>query len=372
MDLIPLAYTLTGIGVYVQQLISAIHRTDPALKIAYPTHCELPIPALLKALISRNLDRGDVQKLDVQPRFGFSPFGPFRHYGSSELACDGCDLYHVTSTVSKYRTYRCPTVVSVYDLADLRLDGKDSGSYEWLLPQIRAARVNLCISQVTQRDVIELLDVPEERTMVTPLAPRPLFVPPSSDLQRGLCRARLNGGNPYFLAVSTIEPRKNYVRMVEAFSLLRERGCDHQLIIAGAKRSAWPEVKAKIDSLGIANAVQVLGWVSNQRLLELMWGATALLYPSLYEGFGLPIVEAMATGTPVVASNAGSIPEVVGDAMPMVDAYSVESIAEGMERAREDSESLELRSRLKAQAAKFSWDQTASRTIDAYQRALET
>lgn len=369
MDLMPLAYTLTGIGVYLQQLLTAIQQHSTDVEIGFASNCEIPFPELIRKLFTRNLDASLARKLKVQLTLGWSPFGPFRKYSAKTLACDDFDLYHVTNSVAPYEHYSVPTVVTVYDLAELRSD-PTSTKYESLIPAVRNAQSVLCISETTQRDVVELLGIPERKTVVTPLAPRALFQPPNDVSQRAACRLELNRGVPYLLAVSTIEPRKNYVRMLQAFAQLRARGHQLDFVIAGAKRSAWPEVSATIQRLGLQGCVRVLGWVDNQRLLKLMWGSEALAYASLYEGFGLPIVEAMATGTPVIASNVGSIPEVVGDTFPLADPLSIDSISERMKQVVDEGDELS-RTTLISRAREFCWRRTAAETIAVYRTVLK-
>ncbi|MEI6540758.1 MAG: glycosyltransferase family 1 protein, partial [Planctomycetota bacterium] len=170
----------------------------------------------------------------------------------------------------------------------------------------------------------------------------------------------------------TIEPRKNFVRLMNAFAEVHRRFPEYKLLIAGAKRSAWPEVREAIGKLRLAGHVEVLGRVSDDRVRDLLWGATALVYPSLYEGFGLPALEAMASGTPVVCSAAGSLGEVVGNAAIIVDPLSTESIACGMEqivslgagRAAVIRRSIE-------HAARFSWRSTAIQTLAVYRNVLQ-
>ncbi len=367
----PLAYTLTGIGVYLQQLVMSIHSQSPDVQLGFATDLELPFRWLVRRLLSRNLDAAEVERVKLQLTPGFSPFGPFRKYCRRELDCSRFDLYHVTNTVVPYRRYTTPTVVTVYDLAELRSDN-NSLKYESLIPAIKSAAHNICISEATQRDVVELLGVPMDRTTVTPLAPRLFFEPPTNDDKRVKCRQFLNKGVPYFLAVSTIEPRKNYVRMLQAFSQIRASGFHGDFLIAGAKRSAWPEVAMTIKKFGLEECVRVLGWVDNQRLLGLMWGCEALVYASLYEGFGLPALEAMACGTPVVCSAAGSLGEVVGDAAIIVDPLSVESIADGMEQIVSMGDGRDAISRRSIEhAARFSWKSTAAQTLAVYRNVLQ-
>jgi glycosyltransferase involved in cell wall biosynthesis len=235
---------------------------------------------------------------------------------------------------------------------------------------LREAQAVLCISETTRRDVLELAGVSDERIFVSPLAPRPEFQPPRDAAQRQAAQAHVKIDGPFFLAISTVEPRKNYPRLIEALAVLRARGLEHRLVIAG--RPGWSQAALDecLDRLRMRDHVRLVGYASDAELLAYLWHATALVMPSLYEGFGLPVLEAMACGTPVIAAAAGSLPEIVADAGILVDPLDVESIATGMEQIANDGT---LRQRLATagleRAAQFSWDRTARVTWDAYQAA---
>jgi glycosyltransferase involved in cell wall biosynthesis len=171
--------------------------------------------------------------------------------------------------------------------------------------------------------------------------------------------------------VGTLEPRKNVVRLVEAFAALKARGLPHKLVLAGGKGWLYEPIFAAIERLGLRGDVILPGFVSRQELPLWYNGAALFAYPSLYEGFGLGPLEAMACGTPVVVSNRASLPEVVGDAGLQVDAEDANSLAEAMASAL-TSPSLagELRERGQQRAAGFTWEQTARDTARAYETVL--
>lgn len=179
--------------------------------------------------------------------------------------------------------------------------------------------------------------------------------------------------NNYILFVGTLEPRKNLPRLIEAFSILPERlKQKFQLIIAG--RAGWGDVE--IDSLSntfnVKNRVKALGYVSGEELKQLYKSAYVLAMPSLYEGFGLPILEAQSCGVPVITSNISSMPEVAGDGAILVEPKSVLNISKGLEQILSNSK---LRSELSKKALrnseKFSWESTAAKTLDVFTRAIK-
>jgi alpha-1,3-rhamnosyl/mannosyltransferase len=171
----------------------------------------------------------------------------------------------------------------------------------------------------------------------------------------------------YLLFMGTIEPRKNLLRLLQAAELAGNRA--GPLVLAGADGWGSDEVARRIQSLRRAGRLTYLGYVPDEARPALINGARGFVYPSLYEGFGLPVLEAMACGVPVLASNVSSLPEVVGSAGLMVDPADVDAIAQGMVRLWED-EALrrELSTRGLQQAAGFSWETTAKQTLKAYAR----
>lgn len=259
---------------------------------------------------------------------------------------------------------RVPTAVVVYDLVPF-VDGAQAqvraGRIEraTIRPALRRAASLLCISEATRADLTVRFPLTAPKAVVTPLAADPSFaaavpMPGHRDL---------NG--EYVLAVGTLEPRKNLERLLDAWLLLAPE-LRKRLSLALVGPRGWEDeaILAKAEAAG----ARLLGRVSDDELRALYAGASAFAYPSLYEGFGLPPLEAMTAGTPVLTSNISSLPEVVGDAALLVDPLSVEAIADGLTQLLTD-EALctRLRAAGPARAAEFSWARTARETLAALQ-----
>ena len=169
--------------------------------------------------------------------------------------------------------------------------------------------------------------------------------------------------NDYLLYVGTLQPRKNLVRAIEAFGLLK-RDSTLKFVIAGKKGWLYDEIFEKVKELNLENEVIFTGYVPDEDLPELYKNAKAFIFVSLYEGFGLPVLEAMSYGIPVLTSNTSSLPEVAGDAALLVDPENTEEIAKGMERLLTDEKlRQQLISKGKEQIKKFSWEKAAKETL---------
>ena len=234
----------------------------------------------------------------------------------------------------------------------------------------RAARI-IAVSQYTANEVATLLRIPMERIDVIHNGVDERYVP--CDEERvAAARATYRLPSKYFLFVGTIEPRKNVARLIRAWSQIAD-SIEEDLVIAG--RDGW-KVGPTYQEAELSkhhNRIVFPGFIADEHLSAVMSGATALVYPSLYEGFGMPVVEAMACGAPVLSSNASSLPEVAEDAALLVDPTSIEELAEGLKRLAGDEE---LRRSLRAagikRAAEFSWTRAAEETLACYRRVLES
>jgi glycosyltransferase involved in cell wall biosynthesis len=258
------------------------------------------------------------------------------------------DVLHCPTFRGPLRS-RTPVVMTVLDVAALRrpeLFNRWNRTYSRLLAPraVRAARRLIAISEFTKSELVELLGVEPERVRV-------IGVPAGEGFRPG--GAATEGD--YVLAVGTLEPRKNLRRLVDAAAR-----AGVELRVAGA--SGWGAVST--DSAG----VRWLGEVSDERLAALYRGARCLAYPSVYEGFGVPILEAMACGTPVVTSAGGATEEVAGGAAVLVDPLDPASIAAGLEEA--DRRRSELREAGLRRAREYSWDAVAEATVEVYREAL--
>jgi glycosyltransferase involved in cell wall biosynthesis len=258
-------------------------------------------------------------------------------------------------------TCPCPAVLTVQDLSFERdpsvMSARDRLIFRTTVPRSarRAARV-LAISDVTKRDLVELYGIPEEKVVVTPLAADPAFGPdgPTSD------------GEPYALFVGALQPRKDATSAIEALSLLGDGAT--RLVLVGPDKGGRADAERIASELGLSTRIEFRGHVPQDELAALYRGASCLVFPSRYEGFGLPMLEAMASGTPVVATTAGALPEVAGDAAILVEERNPVALAGGIERAIADRE--RLRAAGLERARRYSWAETARRTLDVYRELL--
>jgi glycosyltransferase involved in cell wall biosynthesis len=241
----------------------------------------------------------------------------------------------------------------------------------WPLPRtVTTAHHVITDCEAVRVEVIERLGVPPERVSAVPLAPSRDFCVQGSEVIDAVVRRYGLGTRDYILFAGALEPRKNVVRLLDAVQLLRAKSRDMPpLVLVGPSGWRNHDLVTRIRSAG--SSLRLLGAVPRSDLVALMGGASVLAYPSLSEGFGLPVLEAMACGTPVVAARIPPIVEIVGDAAMLVDPNETADIAEGLRRMLEDSRlRADLAKRGLAQAAKFSWEQTAAQTMSAYARAL--
>lgn len=269
-----------------------------------------------------------------------------------------------------------PSVVTIHDLGYVHHPEahppQDRRMLDWTTRwSTRVARRVIAISDATRRDLIEWYRLPEDKIDVIPHGVDPRFFAVTSE---DICRARQRLALPehYVLAVGTIQPRKNLGRLAIAMHELAAAGLPHRLVIAGKRGWLASQVQREISQSGMADRVIFLGYVPPEALPALYAGAGALAFPSLYEGFGLPILEAMAAGTPVVASDRSAIPEVAGDAALLMNPLAPESIAQGLIRVLTDPTlRATLIARGKERAAEFSWDRTATETLAVLRRVRD-
>jgi glycosyltransferase involved in cell wall biosynthesis len=272
----------------------------------------------------------------------------------------------------------CPSarVVTFHDLTMLLWPQMHTWGRRLIMPLYirlawRLADVIIFVSAATQCDAEKLLPSVEGRfNTVVPLGIRfeSFSCPSGDDLRSGL--ASLNVKKPYVLFIGTIEPRKNIVRVIHAFEDIASQFPEHTLILAGKLGWDFEPVLEALARSPFHERMHYLGYISEEKKRILLAGCAALIYPSLYEGFGLPALEAMASGVPLITSNVSSLPEVVGTAALMVDPESVEQLIAAMVRLLSDPELAKKFSTLGRERARmFSWENTAAKTYKAYQAA---
>jgi len=225
----------------------------------------------------------------------------------------------------------------------------------------------ICVSENTKQDAMEILKIPEKKLKVIYEAPDSIYFPRNQDeVEKVKNKFKINGD--YLLCVGTREPRKNIDRVLMAFVEISRAYPELSLVIAG--KYGWGDKKLKVKSEKLK--VRILGFVEKEDLASLYSGAEAFVYPSLYEGFGLPILEAMACGCPVITSNIGSMRELAAGFSVLVDPQSTDSIAENILKLLKNND---LRQELKIKglkrAGEFSWEKAALQTLEAYRGLLD-
>jgi glycosyltransferase involved in cell wall biosynthesis len=283
----------------------------------------------------------------------------------------GADLLHVTYNAAPWG--RTPLAVSVHDVIFRHFPRYFSPRVRVLLSvllplSMRRARAVITLSEASKRDILRFYPFTAGKVHVIPLGPGQVGTVEPDDA----AATRYSLNQPFFLAVGTLQPRKNLVRLISAYTAARERGeIDARLLIVG--RAAWQhsEVYQIAQQSRYCADVVFTGYLSDAALAALYRQCLAFVYPSLYEGFGLPVLEAMACGAPVITSATSSLPEVAGDAALLVDPYSTSQIREALAQI---GGSPDLRQRLAAagveRASRFSWRQTAEQTLEVYRSVL--
>lgn len=350
----------TGLGVYALRLITALDRLGEPLTVftSRPEAIDAPRARVRRVTDATRPERGAVGHLR---RLLWTQTGLRRALRAEppravlNLAAEGLI------------GARVPQVTVVHDILPLRYPAEYPRQQPFLrqyVPRVlRSSAAVVVSSESTRHDVLEAYRLPPERVHVVlcgfdaqRYSPGPVEAPPPAE--------------PYALFVGNVMPHKNLLRLVEAFGRVRAR---HRvrLVIRGAGRPAHvAALRARIAALGVAEHVDWQPWADDDELLALYRSARMLVLPSLYEGFGMPALEAMACGTPVLASKVASLPEVVGDAAVLIDPQDVEAIADGLARLLTDEAlAMELRRRGPARARLFSWERTG-RQVQAILRSV--
>jgi glycosyltransferase involved in cell wall biosynthesis len=294
------------------------------------------------------------------------------------------DLIHVPNTFWRPLITKAPFVVTVHDLLDYMYRARTSDAmrrtiHNYMTGQVmrHAARI-FAVSKFTKRDVSRFFDVAPEKIEVVYNALDDSFLHGhATEYEKAMIRGRYQVDSPFLLYAGRISPHKNVARIIEAFSALKAELAkggeypDLKLIIIGDEVSKNPDIRRAVIRSGMQHEVRFLGFVPIEVLRVFYDMAKVFVFPSLYEGFGLPPLEAMAHGTPVVTASTSSLPEVVGEAAQLVNPENVFEISRALQRVLLDQA---LRERMKAagvaQARKFSWDASVRRMLEVYEQVV--
>ncbi|HLW02129.1 MAG TPA: glycosyltransferase family 1 protein [Ktedonobacterales bacterium] len=371
------SYRNAGISRYTLGLLRALNSAEStheySVFVSTPEAAkQVPItPSSGVVVVGRRLTHPARRVLWEQVRF------------AGEIRTRGLQLLHAPMNILPARL-PCPGIITIHDLAFLRFPQffrpTRRAYQQFFTPRsARRAALIIAVSEHTRQDIIELLNIPEERVRVIyPILEERLRLPCSAETIQAF-RQRQQLPEHFILFLATLEPRKNIPRLLEAYRLLKEEThLPHTLVLAGAKGWYAQTLEQQVHTLGIQNDVRFVGYVPEDE--KMLWYHTAdlFVYPSLYEGFGLPVAEAMACGLPVVTSNASSLPEVVGDdgafgerAALMANPNDIESLARTMQQGLcNNALRQQCRIRGLGRSQRFAPAPVARQIMQAYQDAV--
>jgi glycosyltransferase involved in cell wall biosynthesis len=357
-----------GIGTYIRNLVRQLARIDQATDYV---------------LLCKEQDQAELGAVGPNFRAVVETAPPYsvaeQIHIPIALRRERADLFHAPHYVLP-PLINCRSVVTIHDCIHLMfpeyLPGRMAHGYARASLWLAAHRSNriLTVSESSKSDILRRFRVPADKiTVVYNAIDEHLSeTPPPEAFDRVRVRYQLR--DPFALYVGNIKPHKNLERLIDAFDRLRrEPGFDAlKLVIIGDEISKYQGLRRAVHQHKLHKHVRFFGFVPTDTLSVLYRLASVFVFPSLYEGFGLPPLEAMASGTPVVTSNLSSLPEVVGDAAVLVDPYDPDSIADGMKRVLTDKElRATLRERGLAKVREYSWEQSAARIREVYEEVLQ-
>lgn len=375
----------TGTGRYVYNLLSALGRVDGVNTYTILTPRELheprELPELPNSFTVETVPLGNLGRMAPGGENVAKLIWEQRTF-PMEAKHRNVHVAHVPHFAPPMRTYGVPTVVTVHDVIPQRISeyraSPAAQAYAALVSRaIKRARAVIAVSEYTKRDIHETLGIENERIHVIREAPDPRFRPVGEAEQRA-ARAKYGLGKRYILNVGGIDVRKNIAALIGAFAAVYFSSGDRglQLCIAGdparlGSSAVFPDWRPLAETFGIADRI-ICTPLAEEDLPAIYSAASCFVFTSLYEGFGLTPLEAMACGTPVVCSNETSLPEVVGDAGTLVDARDPEAIAFAVQRVLESGETARwMRERGLAHAHSFDWDTVAAETCALYAKLVD-
>ncbi|AUS99244.1 glycosyl transferase family 1 [Nostoc sp. CENA543] len=381
IDATPVAPKPSGVGFYVFNLICALDTLQSSenfqLGIVYQPGLkkwlsrDFSFPPALKHYSYKHLMPLPVRISDLLLDLNFSPsLSYFEKY------FDYPDILQGTN----YSVYPCKNtlrVMNIYDLTFIKypnyVDSVVKNYKEKVKRCLKWTDLVLTISESSKQDIVKYLQINPEKVYVTPLASRYHSNSVSPELLESLeIQAKYDFSKPYLLFVSTIEPRKNINSIITVFNLLKQNyKVEHQLVLIGKKGWGYEPIFSAIASSPWRDEIHHLDYLSDELVALFYSKADVFVYPSHYEGFGLPVLEAMTLGAPVVSSNTSSIPEVAGDAAILIDPQDPMQLAESILKVISDRQlRQDLIDRGKARAKLFSWERTARETLNAYRTII--
>ncbi|NPV58094.1 MAG: glycosyltransferase family 4 protein [Actinobacteria bacterium] len=379
VDGTPFLIEKTGIGHYTENLVAHLRRVAPEVEISL---FALSLRGGHRLKRVPTVEEVEIKGYNLPANFLYYTWWTRTSLFPAESLAGAFDVFHATN-------YQAPAlrsaklVTTVHDINFVRfpeMQSKGIRRFIAAMPRLleRSSMV-LADSRFTAEELRDEYELPEEKVRVVYPGLNPVFlrVPDAGETETALRAYCLEP--PYLAYIGNLHPRKNLVTLVEAFARLRERGLEHRLAVIGGgglgklNNAEYRKLSLRVRDLGLEDAVVFTGYVPDERLVSLLREAEMLVFPSIYEGFGLPPLEAMACGVPVITSRRSSLPEVVGDAALLLeDPLDAEEIAGCVERLLADGE---LRARLVGEglkrAAAFTWEKAAREVAAVYSEVVE-
>ncbi|MEL4896162.1 glycosyltransferase family 4 protein [Crocosphaera sp. Alani8] len=380
IDATPIRGKLTGIGVYTLNLINALYQLQETEDFSLDIYFHPSVKNWLKRNLSTPQPLSQYSQVSCVPipvslANIFAKYSPFilpffEKYLEKPDLIQGTDHYIFPHSQAKQ-------IMTIHDLTFIKFPNYSTNIVKGYLERIKRCLswtdAIITFSENTKQDIVELLNIDPNIIYVTPQASR--YSP--NYLNRQLLYDHRNVIDyylykPYFLFVSTLEPRKNILTLIEAYEYLKHTyKIPHQLILIGKKGWNYKDILEKIESSQFKEDIQHLDYVSDELVAIFYSQAEAFVYPSFYEGFGLPVLEAMTLGSPVITSYNSSLPEVAGDAALYIDPHNYYELAEIMLKVVDNSTlRKEMIEKGKKQANTFSWQRTAQTSLNVYKQIL--
>lgn len=357
-----------GIGRYVRELVQALAALETSHQFSL-----FVSGASKAALPSLPGDNFSWKNTFISPKWLARVWHRARLPLPIDVFLGKLDIYHATDFVLPPTLSSVKTVLTVHDLSFVRVPDSASPSLKAYLDVVvprsakRATHI-LADSIATKDDLLSLYGIPSSKITVLLSGVNSIFTRSIDHSLVMTTRSKYRiGKEPYIFTIGTVQPRKNYIRLIQALKILHTVGLKVHLVISGGKGWLDDPIYTEITNTGLHQFIHFIGYADDKDLPSLYSGSVCFAFPSLYEGFGLPVLEAMACGSPVLTSNISSLPEVAGDAALMVDPYDVEAIADGLKKLIEDNLLREtLINKGLTRAKEFTWQKSAHQLLSIY------
>lgn len=361
-------YRGTGIGTYSYQLINSLNKIDSHNEylLFMPESNNLSIK-FKKNFIIKNISQNMYNNFWDEVNI------------PNILKIKDIDLYHVPQNgIGLPKTKTCPFVITLHDIIPYKMPETVGERYLKIFTEEIPRIIPMCdgiitVSHYSKQDIVNYFNFPPEKIFVTHLANEDIYKPLDKISCKKFIKKTYHIEDDYILYVGGFSPRKNIVGLIEAFSKLisKFKNTKIKLVIAGSKGKSYSVYKKAVEDLSIQNKVIFPGFIPLEHMPLLYNASKLFVYPSLYEGFGLPPIEAMACGIPIIASNLTSIPEVVGDAAMLINPYDIEELSNAMYHVIENKNlENQLIKKSLLRSSHFNWIKTAEKTQKAYESII--